>query len=1075
MRPQAARRSSDRALNTYQRARLQSLVRSTTAVREDTLRVLVFQVQFQDSLMGGQPGSNRAQVRDSLWFANEMEHMAQYYRGASRGHFELRWAIDGALYTLPNKMSYYGSDTFEETRVVELAKSTIDLADAAVDFSAYDHVFIVHAGAGQETDVGGDSPIQLWSSFYDVGDIGNALNDDSSPGLATLDSLGGEPFFVDNFSIVPSHASQDFATVGTLGIWSFQIGSRIGLVPMFDSTPGGVPDSQGAGAFCLMAYGLFNVNGFVPGFPCAFNRLIAGWLDPVRVDADLGAVSARLTDINTGADSDTLCVKVPITESEYYLVVNRVHDTDFDSLFTFGDADSDLIPDNTDSLEGAEFDFFLTDLTNPGERRPDPAYPAYDDVLFRYTGSGVYVWHVDERVVAEAVASGFLPNDFVSRKGVDLEEADGVQDLDRLGSAAFSLGSFFDSYRQGDGNSTVFGPATEPASLSNAGVATGIVIEVLSAPGIVMGIDVRREVSYTDARTRWKAASPSQPATIVDLDGAGDAEIVALSDNAGVFVFDAAGAEWVDGDADPATIAPFIAVPGALWTGPPAFANLDGGADTEIVAIAKDGTVYAWKATGAELVDGDANAGTTGVLFSGQPMVSPPMLIDVTNDGTPEVVIVESVAGSIRVSFVGATGAVVAPADAGIAAHWPLTLPAQQAKALAVSRMTDGGTETFGVVAACVDTVASRAFVAWTPAAYSGAAPATAPVAWTRTLASGAGVTPSAPAIGDLDGDADDEIVVALARGTVFVLDPLSASSDDLASLETGQLRATDPADPVLGDVDADGTLEIALWDSEYMYVLKSNARTMLEWPVVIRPESAGEAPAIAARREMESALVADIDGDGEVDVLFPLDDGTLVAVGASGAAARSFPRVGPSEMGAAPSLGQVSGTAWSLVSLGANTFFSSLDAVADSIVTEDETTLSIQSLNDGVTDAAWPVARGDLARTGRASGGFQPSTGGSAYDAESFMIYPNPVKGDLVRARVATHAPARIQLSIYTVEGQEAVSRTFDVNPNGLPNTPFDEAVNVAALKSGIYLLRLKIDGDGGGGSLVKPFAIRR
>ena len=181
--------SSARSLNVYQRARLESLVSATAPVTDDTLRILVFQVQFQDSLMGGQPGSNRPQVRDSLWFANEMDHMAQYFHGASRGHFEIEWTIDGTLYTLPNKMSYYGSDTFEDTRVVELAQSTIDFADAGVDFSAFDHVFIIHAGAGQETDVAGDSPIQLWSSFYDLSDIRGALDDPSAGGLATGDSL----------------------------------------------------------------------------------------------------------------------------------------------------------------------------------------------------------------------------------------------------------------------------------------------------------------------------------------------------------------------------------------------------------------------------------------------------------------------------------------------------------------------------------------------------------------------------------------------------------------------------------------------------------------------------------------------------------------------------------------------------------------------------------------------------------------------------------------------------------------------------------------------------------------------
>jgi M6 family metalloprotease-like protein len=1068
-------RVADAALNTYQRARLQSLGTATFAVREDTLRVIAFQVQFQDSLMGGEPGSNRAAVRDSLWFSNELEHTAQYFRGASRGHFQMPWTLADTLYTLPNRMNYYGSDTFEETRVVELAQSVVAFADGAVDFSQYDHVFIIHAGAGQETDVVGDSPIQIWSSFYDLGDIRAALDDETAGGLATSDSLAGVPFFVDNFSIVPSDASQDLVTIGTLGIWAFQIGSRIGLVPMFDSTPGGAPDSQGVGGFCLMGYGLFNVNGFAPGFPCAFNRLIAGWLDPVVIDPDAAPATVRLTDVNTGADTDTVCVKVPITESEYYLVVNRVHDANFDSLFTFADDDLDLIPDNDESLDGAEFDFFLTDLTNPAVRRYDPVYG--QDVLRRHTGSGVYIWHVDERVVEDAVRNGYLPDDFVARKGVDLEEADGVQDMDRLGAAAFSLGSFNDSYRTGDGNASLFGPGTKPASVSNAGVATGITIETLSPPGLTMRVDIRRDAAFTDARRRWRAASPSQPATLVDLDGDGAAEIVGLSDDAGVFVFTGAGLEWVDGDLDPATIDPFIAVPGASWTGPPAFANLDGGADTEIVAIARDGAVYAWKANGAELVDGDADPGTVGVLFSGAPMAAPPMLVDVDGDAVPEVAIAERVGDSIRVSFVNAGGAVTAPSAPEIAPLWPLSLPAQRAAAFALSRVTDGGTETSGLVAACVDSLTSRAYATWLPVSYTGAAPADAPQVWTAPLGSGgdAGrLMPSAPAVGDIDGDGDDEVVVAVANGSVVVLDPASAHATDVRR-ESGTLRAAWPSDPVLGDVDGDGTLEIALWDSEYMYILKSNARTMIEWPVVIRPESAGEAPAITPRREMESALVADIDANGAADVLFPLDDGTVVAVTAAGAGVRSFPRVGPSEMGAAPTLGLSAPGSWSLVSLGSNALFADLDAVSDSLASEYETTLSIQSLDGAVQEPAWAMARADLARSGRAAAAAAPATSTSAYDPESFIIYPNPVQGDEVRARLDTHAAARIEVSVFTVEGQVAVERSFEVNPNGLVNTPFDEAINVAALKSGVYLLRLKVDAASGGGSLVKPFAIRR
>ena len=50
-------------------------------------------------------------------------------------------------------------------------------------------------------------------------------------------------------------------------------------------------------------------------------------------------------------------------------------------------------------IDGAEFDFFLTDLTNPFVRGTHPLYGP--GTLLRHTGSGVYIWHVDEAVVRD--------------------------------------------------------------------------------------------------------------------------------------------------------------------------------------------------------------------------------------------------------------------------------------------------------------------------------------------------------------------------------------------------------------------------------------------------------------------------------------------------------------------------------------------------------------------------------------------------------------------------------------------------------------------------------------------------
>lgn len=1049
--------STDRSTNRYQRSRLEALTGRHAAVGDDTLRVIALQVQFADSLMGV--------VRDSTWFANELIHVEQYYDGASRGRFVFQWTLDGALYSLPQPMGYYGADSKEETRVVELAQTLIDLADPNVDFSQYDHVFIIHAGAGQETDLAGDSPGQIWSSFYDRGDIRNAQDDDVSNGLATDDLLGGDPFFVDNFSVVPSRASQDFATVGTLGIWAFELGSRIGLLPMFDSTPGGAPDSQGIGNFCLMGYGIFNVNGFVPAFPCAFNRVLAGWLEPVVMDATSAPVTVRLSDVNTGADADTLCVKIPITDSEYYLVDNRVHDANFDSLFTFDDYDSNLVPTNTESLDGAEFDFFLTDLTNPVVRRFDPRYGF--NVLFRYTGSGVYVWHVDERVVTDAVTHGYLPDDYAARKGVDLEEADGVQDMDRGGPSAVALGSHFDSYRTGDGNNPVFGPGTQPSSLSNAGAASGIVIETLSPPGLRMNVSIGRDVSYGEQRTRWSAAATNQPATVVDLDAAGAPEIVVLGDDAGVFVFDESGREKVDPDADPSTIDPFIAVPGEDWSGAPAFANLDASPDIETVASSLSGNVYAWKANGTELVDGDANPATTGVLFAGQPSAAPPVLIDVTVVAAPEVVVAEHDAAGVRLRIIDASGAEILPPQ--VNSIWPALVPAQILAPLAVARYADTFDSSYGIVACGVDTTSSRVIVTWLPFS------ATAPFWWEYiNVPSGWKATdyrPSAPAVGDIDDDGVDEIVIATPDGNVFVFDPSSSG----VARQSGTLAADYPSAPALGDVDGDGTLEIAIFDTENMYLLKSNVRTMLEWPLAIRPESAGDAPAVTPDRGTEAPLLVDLDGDGAVDVLFPLDDGTLAASRTDGSRLASFPRTGPAKPGAAPTVADLSAGAGSLVVLGDYSGLEGVDTVVDTLASAPSSSLSIQSLGAGVSNAYWPMARVDLARTGRVIQSGPLATDASTFDAESFIIYPNPVTSTVVHARVTTHAAASVRLSIYTLEGLEATTREFDVNPNGLVDTPFDEAIDVSNLKSGVYLMRLEIQGSGGSGAVYKPFAIRR
>lgn len=1077
--PSSGPTQSDVALNRYQRQRLEAFL-SGTAWEFSTLRLIAVQVQFADSLMGGQPGSRRRAVHDSTWFANELAHMADYYRGASRGRFTVEWTIAPGLFTLPNGMRYYGDDRTEETRVIELAQSAIDSVDAGFDLSQYHTVFIIHAGAGQETDVANDSREQIWSSFYDLADIQAAFPDSIVRGLATDDSSDGEPFYVDNFCIVPEDATQDYQVLGTLGTWAFEIGSRVGLLPMFDATPEGFPDSQGVGDFCVMAYGLYNALGFVPAFPCAFNRLIAGWIDPVVVDAEEAPITVTLTDINGSLVPDTVCVKIPITESEYYLVVNRVHDSNFDSLFTFVDRDSDLVPDNADSLGGAEFDFFLTDVTNPGIVRYDPRYGF--NVMFRHTGSGLYVWHVDEEVVRRNVEAGYLPDDFVARKGVDLEEADGVQDLDGDGSAAFALGSHFDSFRAGDGGATSFGPSTKPNSMSNRGAPTGIMLDRISGIGHRMTFRLSRAIDYDEVRTRWAAAGAAQPATAVDIDGVAGAEIVVLADTGAVYAFRDDGSEYDDADADPATVAPYLVAPDALWAGPPAFAELDGAPGVEILAGAVDGRLFAWKGTGEEVTDGDDDPTTLGVFHAGDLMATPPLMVDFNKDGLFEVSFVEKSADSLTIRFLGSNGSSFTPAGDTFGALWPLSVRGHRAAPLALARTRIGGTEgQTGLVLGWVDTVGSAVYVSYTPFMWTGGVelvgqpPAES---WTVSLPLAAGFPvgeqyPSAPAVGDMDADGSDEVVLSMPDGRLIILDVAAGGGAVTPTLR--ELRAGSPSGPALGDVDLDGVLEIALWDAEFMYLLESNGRDMTNWPKRIVPVSSGEQPPASITRGLESPVVGDIDGDGAVEVVFALQDGTVVGLERSGEAAPHFPRVGPARTGVTPSVAELATNGGlSLVSVGALDGVRSFDNVVDTVATASSMTLSIQSLpgSDAAGRLFWPSYQAGPTRQAVVAETVPLKTSSDTIVPGSFMIYPNPVPGAEVHARVSLNRSAEIRVEIYNLEGQRAFRRDYQANPNDLIDTPFDEAIDVSGLKSGVYMMRIRV---GGAETLVLPFAVRR
>jgi len=435
--------------------------------------ILIFLVEFADVKFDTIPDFPDYLAHDHDYFHRLMFHMSAYWSDASYGKYKIvdgdnsLYTICDEIFTLPNPMSYYGEESGRGDmieRKIQMVSDLLELADDTIDFNNYDTFMMFHAGAGQEGNTGVPELIQ--STFLSRKSFQAALDpeNDEFPGIITDDGT-----IFSEITIFPE--SENLADIeegdnilGLLGIIAQGFGYQIGLPTLFDNVSSN-GTSFGIGSFGVMSYGVWNAAGYVPPLPCAWSRYFLGWEDDniieISSDQEMLTVAYPQSD-----DEDTSKLyKIDISEKEYFLLENRQQNpdnsyfvnADNDTLVTFTFAtieDQEVYPfdhpfagepkfmfmENT--YEGCEWDFFL------------PGYGGGDDPDL--DGSGILIWHIDENIIEANFTSNFDHNSVngdASHKGVDLEEADGVQHMDSFNQ--FALGTKDDSYREG--NNSYFG------------------------------------------------------------------------------------------------------------------------------------------------------------------------------------------------------------------------------------------------------------------------------------------------------------------------------------------------------------------------------------------------------------------------------------------------------------------------------------------------------------------------------------------------------------------------------------------------------------------------------------------
>jgi hypothetical protein len=534
----------------------------------DTLRILAIMVQFQKDSDPNSTGNGQfdltttaqriidAPPRDSAYFADHFLFAQNYFRKVSRGRQAVAATVLGTVITLRNKVQVYApaKRTAANTEVVNLPLTNlIDEAWHAADslnpgfpFHHYDLFVIFHAGPGKDVNLEGNvnydlTPYDLPSLYFNL------------PGLQKLRgaSYAGVPlknnFTITNSIILPetenrmiaSGASDYLLQLSINGLVVANIASALGLPDLFNTRTGGTA----IGRFGLMdGQSIFSYFGLFPPEPSAWERAYLGWADPVTLPANSTAATMRLT-----AGSDTI-VKVPISAKEYFLLENRQRDRNKDGQtltirwngqeFTkkYLKDDDHFNASSVDSIYGTvvdadEFDWSLPGLINDKNN---------------YHG-GILIWHIDETVIEKNLATNSINAD-ENHRGVDLEEADGSQDIGQSygfldAGSGTEDGSPLDYWFLENLNPDVdpvykneFSETSHPNSLSNTLAKSHITIKNFSASAPVMSFDVLTgdggpALVGTFRRAAVKTNNNDAP-IVADINGDGKEEILYTSGDA---------------------------------------------------------------------------------------------------------------------------------------------------------------------------------------------------------------------------------------------------------------------------------------------------------------------------------------------------------------------------------------------------------------------------------------------------------------------------------------------------------------------------------------------------------------
>jgi len=1003
-----------------------------SAAEPETVRILAVRVDFlKDSADLETTGGGRFDLRSAeeakipidppprnrAYFEFHLEALRRYYAVQTGGALALEYDVypqeADSAYHLPDTDRYgpWVSSVLGESitvRAVRLVRESLLAAEAAdpeIPWKEYSSFLIFHAGADFQGDVRQDTD-------YDIPSF-NLYLEDSLAVYAGPDSVK-----INLAMVMPESISQDEYHGALNGLMAHEFGHQLGFFDLYDNAA----FLPVVGLFSLMDSGDSEYlgpleNPYDPAVPVYARGVVPSSLDPWH-RALFFPESVRLL---SAAPGETLSTALPgvllrndilqirLHSDEYFLIENRSLDYDGDPALYL----------DADSLTGVFLGPAPSDST-PGNER---GALEYDAIL---PGGGVLIWHIDEMAALEGLLTYGGVNVFGDRRGIDIEEADGIQDIGT--SSNEFLGGPYDPYFVG--GYTRFGPETIPDSRTNDRTDTGVSIEVLDPPSDTMAVRVGDPRSLP-GWPLYLLAAPTAREALGRLDVNGDSvEEILLASGASVLA--------LTSDSPLSSEEGFIVLLGEfadrLTEGVAVVREWEAVPEVGPVLMGSAGGIARWFDTGATLLgQWGERGGPDSLTVTAGPVVSGILGLVGCGDGR--------VVGLTRIPD-------------GVFDVWTLEVPQVADSIVSLVAGQVGSRSPVWVAGGGVDGsvfVAELLDVELPPRLLPG---------WPQKIAGGAITSLLALSAPIRFGEAPRDLLLVTTEDGIVDLRAI----DGGASVD-GWPRSFHPpiaGFPAVGDLDSDGILEVAITTrSGDMHLWDLSGVVELLWPrSVWEPDRTRRPPTRSGPR------LWDLGGDGQVEWIQMRGDGIVSVRDGQGAQLRGWPLAtgSPGTDGPCRLLGSQGDERWFVT-----------HAVADTILGLGPLPMR-GALGVVVEDCVgcFPEPLFDAARSGVYPQRLVPPPQPVAlfFDLDRVILHPNPVRGRHLKIRYFLGAPARLKVEAFDLSGRPRAAMEWDGQVGASGD---DLSWDLGDLAPGAYLVKLRAEGEGQTAALQRMIAILR